>query len=444
MKEHFPWTYAFCVWLWPKSPRGRRVLVVLAGLGLLFVVVHVGLDVIVGRRLSAATREAEERYGSFDLATLLPPEVPDAENRAKVIRAAAELVPDPGRAIRRFAVYHPDGPLPAEDRAELEVEVAAGSLALGLLDHAASRPRANWGILYEEGVEAKVPPLLAILNVQRLNIAAGRLALLDGRRDDAVAAVARGAVLAESLRPEPSLIVQLVRSAADTGVVGLAREIVVAGPPSEAQLVVLDGALGDRDPQGAMRASLIGEMKTMLASMPGPVYAWDVVGPVPPRLFQNPLLLWLLRPLLRENARWYLEVMSGVLEYQHLARPERERRWGNSPPAPERRAWHLLGAMMVANLGNAIQRADLWETRFALARLGIALERHRLSRGVYPDELEALVPVLLPKLPTDPFSGAPPEYRRIGDGYLLRSAAEDATLDLIDQRDPILRWEVRR
>ena len=99
---------------------------------------------------------------------------------------------------------------------------------------------------------------------------------------------------------------------------------------------------------------------------------------------------------------------------------------------------------MVANLCNAIQRADLWETRFALARLGIALERHRLSLGVYPDELEALVPVLLPKLPTDPFSGAPPEYRRIGNGYLLRSAAEDATLDLIDQRDPILRWEVRR
>ena len=139
-----------------------------------------------------------------------------------------------------------------------------------------------------------------------------------------------------------------------------------------------------------------------------------------------------------------MEVMSGVLEYQHLARPERERRWGSSPPAPERRAWHLLGAMMLSNLGNAIERADLWETRFMLGRLGLALERYRLARGIYPERLDALVPELLPKVPVDPFSGGPPEYRRSGDGYLLRSAAEDAKLSPIDQRDPMLRWEVRR
>jgi len=420
------------------------VLVVLAALVLIFLVVHLWLDLLTGRGLEAAKLEVERRYGSLFLARLAPPEVPDAENRAKVIRAAAELVPDPGTAIRRFAVYQPDGQLPADQRAEIEAEVAAGSLTLLLLDHAAARPRANWGIPYEDGVEAKVPPLLAILNVQRLNIAAGRLTLLDGRRDEAVAAVARGAVLTESLRQEPSLIVQLVRSAADTGVVGLAREIVVAGTPSEAELAILDAALGDRDPQGAMRASLIAEMKVMLASMPWPVYASDAIRPIAPRLIENPLLLWLLRPWFQENARWYLEVMRGVIEYQSLARPERERRWGSSPPAPERRAWHLLGALMLRNLGNAIERADLWETRFVLARLGVALERHRLARGSYPDRLDALVPDLLPKLPTDPFSGAPPEYRRIGDGYLLRSAAEDAKLDLIDHRDPILRWEVRR
>jgi hypothetical protein len=100
--------------------------------------------------------------------------------------------------------------------------------------------------------------------------------------------------------------------------------------------------------------------------------------------------------------------------------------------------------MMVATLGHAIERADLWETRFALARLGLALERHRLAHGSYPDRLDALVPGLLPGLPLDPFSGAPPEYRSSADGYVLRSAAEDAKLHLPDNRDPLLRWEVRR
>ena len=53
-------------------------------------------------------------------------------------------------------------------------------------------------------------------------------------------------------------------------------------------------------------------------------------------------------------------------------------------------------------------------------------------------------PGFLAGVPADPFSGTPPEYRPAGGGYLLRSVAEDAKLSLIDNRDPMLRWEVRR
>jgi hypothetical protein len=48
--------------------------------------------------------------------------------------------------------------------------------------------------------------------------------------------------------------------------------------------------------------------------------------------------------------------------------------------------------------------------------VAIALELHRRRHGAYPDSLEALVPHLLPRIPVDPFDGAPMRYHAGEDG----------------------------
>lgn len=56
------------------------------------------------------------------------------------------------------------------------------------------------------------------------------------------------------------------------------------------------------------------------------------------------------------------------------------------------------------------------------AFIAIALERHRLENGTYPEKLSALVPDFATKLPHDLFDGQPLRYRRIdAGGYLLYS-----------------------
>ena len=70
-----------------------------------------------------------------------------------------------------------------------------------------------------------------------------------------------------------------------------------------------------------------------------------------------------------------------------------------------------------------------------LVRIAAALEAARRADASrqYPAALAALVPVFLPAVPGDPFSGGPLSYQRRGDGYLLygvgRNLADDGGTD---------------
>jgi hypothetical protein len=57
--------------------------------------------------------------------------------------------------------------------------------------------------------------------------------------------------------------------------------------------------------------------------------------------------------------------------------------------------------------------------------VAIALAVHRAENGEYPDNLEGLVPDILPKLSVDFYHAKPFFYQRDADGYLLYSTGEN-------------------
>jgi hypothetical protein len=62
-----------------------------------------------------------------------------------------------------------------------------------------------------------------------------------------------------------------------------------------------------------------------------------------------------------------------------------------------------------------------------LARTAIALEIYRIEKGSYPDNLAALVPGILEKVPEDLFNGKPLLYKLRGGDYLLYSVGPNRT-----------------
>lgn len=80
----------------------------------------------------------------------------------------------------------------------------------------------------------------------------------------------------------------------------------------------------------------------------------------------------------------------------------------------------------VASYGKAWTRALAAEANTRLVVTAIAVERHRLRYGTYPETLQELVPQVIAVVPADPADGNPLRYQRLAkDQFLLYSIGED-------------------
>lgn len=78
----------------------------------------------------------------------------------------------------------------------------------------------------------------------------------------------------------------------------------------------------------------------------------------------------------------------------------------------------------VASALKALEKALIAQAGARMTTAAIALERHRLRYGVYPEQLDELAPEIIAATPMDPIDGKPLRYQRRNDGsYLLYSIA---------------------
>jgi hypothetical protein len=91
---------------------------------------------------------------------------------------------------------------------------------------------------------------------------------------------------------------------------------------------------------------------------------------------------------------------------------------------------------VISGLTKSSKRAAAFETYRSLTLAVIALKRHWLRFGQWPEKLEVLVPEFLPQLPMDYFAGQPPCYRRNNDDtFTLYSVGENGKDDGGEARD---------
>ena len=72
-----------------------------------------------------------------------------------------------------------------------------------------------------------------------------------------------------------------------------------------------------------------------------------------------------------------------------------------------------LASVAVPNISKATQATAHTQTQMRQAALACALERYRQARGEYPEDMKALVPQFMNKLPTDLMTGETLKYQRL-------------------------------
>jgi hypothetical protein len=78
------------------------------------------------------------------------------------------------------------------------------------------------------------------------------------------------------------------------------------------------------------------------------------------------------------------------------------------------RNWHVFSGMLLRGLEKSLVRAGWLMNRFATARLGLAIERHRLAKGSLPDNLDELVSTYIDAIPVHISTGNPVAWERKG------------------------------
>lgn len=81
----------------------------------------------------------------------------------------------------------------------------------------------------------------------------------------------------------------------------------------------------------------------------------------------------------------------------------------------------LFARLLVPAVSNLAPKVARTQTAADLGVTACAIERYRLAKGGYPDDLTQLVPAFLAKVPTDVIDGKPLRYRKEGQRFALYS-----------------------
>src|SRR2546425_694530 len=292
-----------------------------------------------------------------------------------------------------------------------------------------------WGIL--------IPHLAKVKGiVQRLRLrACAELAV--GRSADALEDVKLILYMADSLKEEPFLISYLVRLACIQIAIQPVREGLTAHRWSDAELQEvqtrfqqfnflqdLKRPLSGERAAGTLTADLLYRRKYRLSELfdlddldaPDPTGGGFVnwVGRIAPHGWYYQEQLNYCRLYENQLGGTFDAAKKRVFPGQIQTRAhelEREIAGGRLGKTLKAVVHHqLLAAMLLPALSNLPLKAAMAQTSTDQAALACALERFRLANGQLPENLDALAPRFIPRIPNDVITGEPPKYRRAEDG----------------------------
>ena len=480
-------TVLVCLWIflrWLFNPRNfKRTLFGLACFVTLIALIYAEEDVRGKWAWNNFKREWEAKGEKFDLASFIPPTVPDDQNFAMtpLLRPILDYSHSTNGVrwrdtngyarLERLSIYAADvkydGALDfgTADRAanlgvwgeyyrsstnfpvaEKSASAAQSVLtALGKFDAemnelreaAAARTLSRFPIHYEE-----IPPMdillphLARMKGLCLLFELHAIALMElGRGEESLIDLQTSFRLSDSIRNEPFLIDHLVR----LGTLGInlngLHEGLVRHVWDDAQLARLEKYLASLDILAEYKTNMRGDrsfglsgleyyrrmgFRAQFSDLNGT--GQDGEGKISTAWINN--VSFLPGGFYYQNmvamARLHQEfALAAVDEEKHRAFPEISNEMKDTIVAMRTTPYNIFAKMLMPALARTSRKSARIQVSVDEAHVACALERYRLAHGQFPEALAALVPQFLEKIPTDVIGGQPLNYRRTDGGKFL-------------------------
>ena len=348
-----------------------------------------------------------------------------------------EMYRDLATKTNLFAV----APQPQSPAADVLLALSKYDVTVEELWQASQLPESRFPLNYDTECPAAIllPHLAALKKCARLLQLRSIAELQAGQSEKALADVTLALRLADSVRTEPFLISHLVRIAMLQIMLQPVWEGLAERNWTDAQLVALDAQLAKLDFVADNNFALRGErgmdsgVIEYLRRAPNhlkDLASYDSGNETSENKFWMRFEMialaygpsgWYDQSKLRIcqfYERWYLRVAD---EKEKVFIPSAVQGVDMAMNA-EIKHWNpcrVLERMLLPALGGMARKCASAQISVDLARVAIALERHRLAHGGFPESLDALAPQFSAQVPHDVIGGQPLKYRRTSDGQFV-------------------------
>jgi len=325
-----------------------------------------------------------------------------------------------GSSVVRAWVQTP----PAEPAADLLALLRGNQAELDELHAALRRPASRFNINYEDSVGALLPHLSVLRNASRAFTLRAQAQLATGHPAAALADVEDSLALADTIQTEPLLISGLVRLAILEQSLQPVWEGLARRQWNQEQLAALQTRLERLNLVADLSRAMRGERVFCLAALDyirqNPGGGLEETGGLPPFLgywltgWVNQNRVTIAR-LVQDNLLPAYDPTNRVVNLAAARAQWQQAEAELKSVSP----YKIFAKLLLPALGKVSERTARAQAAADLAVVACALERCSLARGAYPERLEQLVPDFIQRVPLDPASREPLQYRRSEDGRFV-------------------------
>jgi hypothetical protein len=371
-------------------------------------------------------------------------EVPANENAAPVVRAAFSAIPAdwPRQSIKDELNALPSylSALSKQQSSEVAEELTKAAAALTEARKLAALPRGRYAVDWKpDCLSTELPHLQQMQKVETL-LAWDAINHMQ-ENDPAAALASTRSILnaGRSVGDEPTLQSCLIRAESHLLMMQMLERTLSQTQPDEAALAAMQRAVEEECAVPLLLVAARGERAGIHALLwafeEGRLKTSDLAssGDISQQTLGDKLLVVLhdknlsARPTFEQSHAWLLLYLTEFIEITKLPfeqqRPRLEKldaRRANAPTAAHKLMPATRSTIILFQKSQALLRT---------AAVALALERHRLAKGTWPENLTDIAPECLHAVPADPFDGKPLRYKKKAEGVVVYSIGPDGKDD---------------
>ncbi len=404
-----------------------RIGLVLLVLVTVLLTVRAVLNYVEGRKLTSTLADLKAQGIPLTVKDLIP-SCPDGQNGATLWKAAEEFFTFEGEDTKLLNEVSQDlyrnQPVKAEAWPSVVRLIEKNRRALDLIPEVAAKPCFQYGDMNVKFWARRLPNALKMIRAVRLW---GLESIHMADKGDVPGAVDRlriGLRFTPKIAEEGMLIAYLI-ALADAKTCLLSMDRTLSGHKAgEKSLLAVLGDLDDGMIEGwkALLKNAIRGERVMFMDVSLPFSGRTLQQAFGGRSWTERLYFWLIRPLLKRDLRQNLPLYADLEAKATWPYYQTRDFWKPYNDHLKDLPWYaIISKNVIPEMESAFMKVATFDAMVLTARAGLACRIFKSRSGQYPETLEALVPDLLKKVPTDPFTGKPLVYRREGEGFIVYS-----------------------